>query len=288
MSLQIEAFHHADSFTFTYLVYHTKTHEALVIDPVLDFDYFSATISTDSLKQLVKRIQELGLKLDFILETHIHADHLSSAAELKEVFPNAKLGINSRIDKVREHFTPVFAIEKSETKNEFFDLLLSHGQKLPFAKTDIEVLHTPGHTPACTCFKIGSHLFTGDALFMPDSGTGRCDFPGGDAKLMYQSVKELVYSLPDDTQTYTGHDYRPGGRELKYQASIKQHKLENIHLKEQTTLEEYVNFRTERDSGLKVPKLLYPSIQFNMSPKPLKTYSKNQRLFLTIPVQINH
>ncbi|MEH0862490.1 MBL fold metallo-hydrolase [Halobacteriovorax sp. DPLXC-1] len=282
-NLKIETFFDELTYTLTYVVYDKETKDAVIIDPVLDYDQASSSISFESVEKVTNFIKDAGLKLHYVLETHAHADHLTGALKLKDFFPNVKVAINENIKIVQDVFGKHFNMLE-ELKLEDFDKFLHEDKPIHAGSIEISTIFTPGHTPACSSFVIGNNVFTGDALFMPDYGTGRCDFPGGDANALYDSVKNKLYALPDDTNVYTGHDYQPGGRELKYKSTIGENKKSNIHLKEDTTREEYVNFRTSRDKTLSAPKLLLPSIQVNIRGGHMPRPQANGVRYLKMPL----
>ena len=253
------------TFTLTYVVWDEATKDAIVIDPVLDYKMDDDSYSFESITKVKDFINNEKLNLHFIIETHAHADHLSASQILKQSFPDSKVAIGQEITVVQETFKKVFELDKSfPTDGSQFDKLVKDNDVLNAGSLEIKALHTPGHTPSCYSFLIEDSIFTGDALFMPDFGTGRCDFPEGDAETMYNSVQDKLYSLPDETRFYTGHDYQPGGRDLMFQSTIGESKKNNIQLKGNTSKEEFVKFRTTRDSSLDKPKLLIPSIKINI------------------------
>ncbi|MGK0368034.1 MAG: glyoxylase-like metal-dependent hydrolase (beta-lactamase superfamily II) [Thermoproteota archaeon] len=282
--IEIEEFFHKDTSTFTYLVYDPDTKDAIVIDSVLDFNSAQLEVSLISILKVHERITDLNLSLNYILDTHIHADHLSGGHELKKLHPKAKTAINSRVVEVQSCFKDLLDLEDFTPNSGQFDILLGHEQVISAGSFEIKTYHTPGHTPSCSCFHIGNYLFSGDSIFMPDFGTGRCDFPNGSAKSMYHSIKEIIYSLSDDTKIYVGHDYCPGGRELKFITSVLEQKEKNVQLTNQTSQAEYVDFRTNRDKQLNKPRLLYQAIQVNINGGKLPT--SNGKIFFKLPVEI--
>lgn len=284
MSAQVEAFFDKNTSTLTYVVYSPENLNAIIIDPVWDFDYASGELSLESANQLIHFVDQKKLNVKYILETHVHADHITGSQKLKCKFPNALIGINENIKLVQKTFKEVLNLKNVAEDGSQFDLLLKDNQVIDCEGFELKVLFTPGHTPACTSFLIEDNLFTGDAMFMPDSGTGRCDFPKGDAKALYHSIKDRIYSLPDETKIYVGHDYQPNGRELKYQSTVKEQKENNIQLTESTNEEDYVEFRTTRDATLNAPKLLLPSIQINMDGGMLPQAEDNGSRYLKIPI----
>lgn len=274
------------TWTLTYVVYDEETKDAIVIDPVWDYDPASSRMNTASVDDLVSFIRDHQLKVHYILETHAHADHFSGAQVLKERLPGAKVGIGSRIVDVQKIFQNVFNLDSDfETDGSQFDVLLEDGASLRAGSLALQVLHTPGHTPACSSYIIGESVFTGDALFMPDSGTGRCDFPLGSAEELYKSVHTKLYALPDHYQVYVGHDYMPGGRALSFVSTIGEEKRKNIQLTMETSKDQFVVFREARDKTLAAPRLLLPSVQVNIAAGCLPKPEINGTRYLKIPVR---
>lgn len=285
--MQIQEFYDESTFTLTYIVWDPATRDAVVIDPVLNYDSLSSRTSTESLDALELFVKQRRLQLLWALETHAHADHLSGAQQLQARL-GARLAIGQGITVVQKTFKALFdlpadfAVDGSQ-----FDKLLADGETLHAGSLTIEAMATPGHTPACLSFRIGNAVFTGDALFMDDYGTGRTDFPQGSALDLYHSVHERLYQLPDETRVFVGHDYRPGGRELRFETSIGQSKRENPQLNQQTLKEEFVEFRNARDANLKAPKLLYQSVQINVNAGRLPPLRENGQRYLQIPVNLS-
>lgn len=285
--MTIKHFYDEATNTLTYLVYDQNTKDAVVIDPVWDFDPPSGALTNTSNEILFKAIKDEGLTLHYILETHAHADHLSGSKLIKEKYPNAKLAIGENITKVQEVFKGVFNLEEGfKTDGSQFDELLKDGQTVKAGSLEFKVIFTPGHTPACASYLIEDAVFTGDALFMPDFGTGRCDFPAGSASDLYNSVHNKLYELPDETRVFTGHDYQPGGRELEFESTIGIEKQKNIQLKAETTEAEFIKFREERDKTLSAPKLLLPSIQVNIRAGHLPPEEDNGVSYLKLPLKV--
>lgn len=282
---QIKEFFDKNTYTLTYVVWDDKTNDAIVIDAVMDYDAASSKISEESAKAVMEYLYSKQLKLHFILETHAHADHLSGSQIIKREFPHAQVAIGEKIVKVQEIFKGFFGLsENFKTDGSQFDRLLKDGEEFSAGSIKVKTLFTAGHTPACVSYYIENNIFVGDALFMPDYGTGRCDFPAGSAVDLYHSVHDRLYELPEDTKVYTGHDYLPNGRPLKFMATIAEEKKENIQLKANTSLDEFVRFRMERDRLLTAPKLLLPSVQVNIDAGHLPEPEKNGKRYLRIPI----
>lgn len=283
--MQIKNFFDQTTNTMTYIVYDNSSKDAVIIDPVLNFDYASGKIFFESNQLVENFLKENNLIPLYIFETHVHADHMSGAHYLKQSFPQLKIAISNRITEVQNIFAKLYN-DPMPCDGREFDLLLSDGQVIQAGSLEFKVIATPGHTPACTSFLIGEHLFTGDTLFMPDFGTGRCDFPAGSAQDLYHSIHEILYKLPDNTQVYVGHDYGTGGREIKYQTSIGECKETSVQLKQSTTKEDFVQFRTSRDQTLNAPKLLLPSLQVNINAGKIPAAAENTTSYLKIPLSI--
>lgn len=282
--MKIQNFFDTDTSTLTYVVFDEATKDAVVIDPVLDFDPPSGRIEDRSAQLVIQFVKDHHLKIHFILETHAHADHLSSSQLLKQNFSGARIGINKRIKIVQEFFRGVFNLENFKADGSDFDFLIEDEKEFKAGSITIFPIPTPGHTPACTSFVIGNNVFTGDALFMPDYGTGRCDFPKGSASDLYASVMRL-YQLPDETQVFVGHDYQPNDRALQFQTTIGESKNTNIQLNSTTSREDYISFREARDKTLKAPRLLLPSLQVNIAAGHLPEREKNGVSYLKLPLK---
>ncbi len=285
--MKVKEFYDEPTFTLTYLVYDEGTKDAVVIDPVLDYEPFGSKVATKSAEEVISFIKDNNLKLHYILETHAHADHLTGAQYIKEKIPSATTAIHKNITLVQEAFKGLFNFgDDFDTTGKAFDKLLNDGEKLQAGSIEVDTIHTPGHTPACVSYLVNKEaVFTGDALFMPDFGTGRCDFPAGSAEDLYNSIHNKLYELPDDTKVYTGHDYQPGGRDLKFMSTIGEEKTSNIQLKAETTKEEFVEFRNNRDAGLMAPHLLLQSIQVNAQNGELPKPENNGMSYLKIPIR---
>jgi len=283
LETRIEAFFDDASNTVSYLVHETTTKAAAVIDPVLDFDQHSGHLATTSADKLLREIQIKGLDLQYILETHAHADHLSAGHYLR-ARTGAKLTIGSQITEVQKVFASIFEAEDVAPDGSAFDLLVDEGQALPFGNGNIEILHTPGHTPACVTYLIGDAAFVGDTLFMPDYGTARCDFPGGDAETLYGSIQKIL-TLPADTRIFTCHDYLPEGRtQYAWESDVEKQRTSNIHVHEGTTRDGFAQMRNARDEKLSAPKAIMPSLQVNIRGGTLPPAEKSGAVFLRLPV----
>lgn len=283
--MDIKAFFDSRTFTITYVVSDPVSKDAVVIDPVLDYDAASARTWTESADEVIRYLNDNELRLHLVLETHAHADHLSGSQRLKQACANVRVGMGARITEVQETFKGVFNLPASfPTDGSQFDLLLQDNEEISVGTLTIKTINTPGHTPACVSYLIGDALFTGDALFMPDQGAGRCDFPKGSAKDLYQSITERIYSLPDATRVFVGHDYQPGGRELAYETTVGAQKADNVVLPASRNEADFIAFREERDSSLNAPKLLFQSVQVNIDAGCLPEPQANEMRYLTIPI----
>ena len=280
----IRHFFDPDTYTLTYLVTDEATKDTVIIDPVLDFDPPSGKVKDKSLQTVLEHISTHHLHIRAILETHAHADHLSSSQILKQNFPDAILGIGEKIKVVQEVFKGHFNLPSLRTDGSQFDRLFKDFEDVSFGSLNMKALPTPGHTPACMSYVFADAVFVGDALFMPDYGTGRCDFPKGSAKDLYHSVAKTLYALPDETRVFVGHDYSPNGREMRYQTTIGESKKTNIQLTASTSEKDYVEFRTARDKTLNAPRLLLPSIQVNIAAGHLPEIEENGKSYLKLPL----
>lgn len=282
----IEAFFDETTNTVTYLVSDPETKAAAIIDSVLDYDPRSGKVTTSSADRILAAISAQGLTIDWILETHAHADHLSAAQYLK-AHTGANVGIGIYIDAVREIFDPVFNLEPGDKTRNEFDHYFRDGEHFKIGNLDVEVLATPGHTPACISYKIEDAVFVGDTLFMPDYGTARADFPGGDAQTLYNSIQRLL-ALPDTTRVYLCHDYKAPGRDhYVWETTIAEERLHNIHIHDGISADEFIAMRNKRDATLSAPTLLLPSIQINIHAGHLPRASDNGRRYLKIPLTID-
>ena len=282
MAAQVQPFFHADSNTWSYLVSDPGTKAALLIDPVLDYEPRAARIGTSAAQALLAEADAHGLDLRWVLETHAHADHLSAAAWLRGQRPGLRVGIGERIRAVQAHFGPVFELAPGECAA-CFDQLFADGDRLALGALQIEVLATPGHTPDGVSYLIGDALFVGDSLFLPDAGTGRCDFPGGSASALFRSIQRL-YALPDETRVFVGHDYGPNGRAPACESRIGEQKRGNLHAREGVDEAGFVAMREARDATLPLPALILPSLQVNLRAGELPAPQANGRRYLRLPL----
>ena len=283
---QVRAFFDPPTNTFTYLVRDPSSNVCAIIDSVLAFDYSNGRTDTRAADELVAHIREAGLQVQWILETHAHADHLSAAPYLQEQL-GGKIGIGEHIIKVQQIFGKVFnAGTEFARDGSQFDALFADGDTFSIGNLGVKVLHTPGHTPACLSYLIGDAVFVGDTLFMPDYGTARCDFPGGDSATLYQSVQKLL-ALPDETRMYLCHDYLPEGRShYVHETTVGEQRRRNIHIHEGVSEADFVVLRDARDATLSAPKLLIPSVQVNIRAGHLPEPEDNGQVYLKVPVNL--
>jgi glyoxylase-like metal-dependent hydrolase (beta-lactamase superfamily II) len=283
MNPKVEAFFDPRTFTLSYVVWDPETRDAVVIDPVLDYEPVGSHTFTESVDKVSRFVETQKLRVHWVLETHAHADHLSGSQLLRRWF-DAKVVIGEKITEVQQTFQRVFDLPESfPTDGSQFDRLVRDGETFRAGSLEIAVIATPGHTPACVTYRIGDSIFTGDVLFMEDYGTGRCDFPKGSAEAMYESVKKL-YTLPDDTRVFPGHDYPPEGRDVRWETSIGASKAKNPQLSAKTEKTEFVRARNQRDATLAAPKLLFQSVQVNVGAGRLPDAHGNGIRYLSIPV----
>ncbi|MET0535988.1 MAG: MBL fold metallo-hydrolase [Steroidobacter sp.] len=280
---RVESFHDPVTSTFTYVVYDRDGGRAAIIDPVLDFDLFSAHVSTVSADRVLAFLTERKLTADWILETHAHADHLTGAAYLKEK-TGAKVAISRGITKVQEHFRAVYGIEADvPADGSQFDRLLDDGEMLRIGGLQCHVMATPGHTDESLTYVVGDAAFVGDTVFAPDTGTARTDFPGGDARKLYRSIQKL-FGLPEQTRIFLCHDYPSTEREIRAETSLMDQMAQNIHLKRDTAEDSFVKLRTDRDVTLPVPKLIWPAMQVNIRAGNLPSPDRNGVRYFRLPV----
>lgn len=280
---EVRAFFHKATSTMTYLVADPVAKRAAIVDPALDYDPASGRTGTHSADAVIASVRERGWTLDWILETHAHADHLSAAQHVKRAL-GGKVAIGGGITAVQGTFVKVFGLEgEVAADGSQFDHLFRDGERFQVGGIGAEVLHTPGHTDDSVTYLIGDAAFIGDTLFMPDGGTARCDFPGGDARRLYRSIQRIL-ALPSATRLFMCHDYQPGGRELRYETTIAAQRVENLHLKGGTSEEEFVKMREARDATLGMPNLIVQSIQVNIRAGHLPEPDAQGRRYLKTPL----
>lgn len=283
--LHIEMFFDPDSSTFSYVVVDSASASAAIIDPVLNYDAAAGEVTTLDADKMLAYIAANKLSVQWILETHAHADHLSAADYLHRK-TGAPVAIGEGIKKVQHTFKLVFNLGDDEllAKGDYFHKLFADNECFNIGSLTAQVINTPGHTNDSVSYLIAGNLFVGDSLFMPDAGTARCDFPGGDAHILYRSIQR-IYQLPDETKIYMCHDYQPGGRELKYQTSVAEQKAQNIHVNAATAEQEFVQKREARDKTLAVPRLIYPAVQVNIRGGQLPKAEHNGVSYIKIPLK---
>ncbi|KKI18278.1 MULTISPECIES: MBL fold metallo-hydrolase [unclassified Sphingomonas] len=280
----IKAFFDEPTNTISYLVGHPATRIAAVIDPVLDFDLASGEVDSRSAERILAFADEDGWQIAIVLETHAHADHLSAAPFIK-AHTGAWIGIGAHIRDVQRIFRPVFAMTDLKIDGSDFDRLFDDGERFQIGDLAVEVLHVPGHTPADVAYLIGDAAFVGDTLFMPDYGTARADFPGGDARTLYRSIRRLL-SLPGETRLFLCHDYKaPGRDEYRWETTVDEQRRSSVHVHDAVSEDAFVAMREQRDAGLAVPRLLLPSIQVNIRAGRFHEAADNGVTYLRIPVK---
>ena len=282
---QIRAFFDEPTNTVTYLVWDELSKRGVAIDPVLDFDPAGGAVDDDSVNELLKAAEELGVTIEWVLETHIHADHLSGAPLIK-ARTGAKIAIGEHVRDVQNIFRPIFGAEDVKAGGGDFDRLFADGDLLEVGGLVVEVIHTPGHTPACVSYRIGDAVFVGDTLFMPDYGTARTDFPGGCARQLYRSIRRLL-ALPPETRLFMCHDYKaPGRDQFAWETTVAEERRTNKHVHDGIGEDEFVAMRQDRDKGLQTPRLLIPSIQVNMRAGRFPPAEASGVRYLRIPVKL--
>jgi glyoxylase-like metal-dependent hydrolase (beta-lactamase superfamily II) len=285
--LQVDSFFDEATSTFTHLVLDRETMQCALVDSVLDFDPKSGRTRTDSADRVIARVRELGATVQWLLETHVHADHLSAAPHLRNAL-GGQVAIGARITVVQQTFGRLFN-EGAEFARDGsqFDRLFEDGDRFSIGGVPARAMHTPGHTPACMTYVVGEGdeavAFVGDTLFMPDYGTARCDFPGGDAATLYRSIGRVL-GLPPTTRLYMCHDYRPGGRPLRHVCTVAEQRAGNVHVHDGVAEAEFVEMRTKRDATLEMPTLILPSVQVNMRAGCLPPPEDNGVRYLKIPL----
>lgn len=281
----IDAFFDEPTNTISYLVADPVSGEAAVIDPVLDFDLASGTADVRSAERIVATAAERGWRIAMVLETHAHADHLSAAPYIKAK-TGAAIGIGEHIRDVQKIFRPVFALDDLKTDGSDFDRLFADGERFKIGTLDVEVMHVPGHTPADVAYLVGDAAFVGDTLFMPDYGTARADFPGGNARQLYRSIRRVL-CLPEETRLFLCHDYiAPGRDDYRWETSVSEQRRASVHVHDGITEDEFVAMREARDATLAVPKLLLPAIQVNVRAGRFPEAEANGVRYLKIPIRV--
>jgi len=283
MQAQVKAFFDPATWTVSYVVFDAPGGHCALVDSVLDYDPKSGRTRTDSANQLIAFVREQNLTVDWILETHAHADHLSAAPYLRKHL-GGKIAIGGKITQVQNVFKGIFHLEPEfATNGSQFDHLFEDGDTFAIGTLQAQALSVPGHTPACMAYQVGDAVFVGDTLFMPDVGTARCDFPGGNAHTLYQSVRKLL-SLPAETRLFMCHDYPPEGREAQWECTVADQRARNIHVHDGVSEAEFVAMRTKRDAGLAMPVLILPSVQVNIRAGELPPPEANGVSYLKIPL----
>lgn len=283
MNPDVIHFFEQESCTFSYILKDPESSACAIIDSVLDFDYRSGTISYDSADKIISYINDHELEVIYILETHVHADHLSAAPYIQSIL-GGKIAISKQITEVQEIFGKTFNEGTEFSRNgSQFDRLLCDNELICIGKLEGKSIHTPGHTPACMTYIFGNAAFVGDTLFMPDAGTARADFPGGNARILFNSIQRVL-SLPDSTRLFICHDYQPNGRPLKFETSVLEQKKANIHAKENISEEDFVQLREKRDSTLSMPRLIFPSLQANIRAGNIPQEESNEISYFKVPI----
>ena len=282
MKPEVEGFFDEATNTISYIVKDPNSDACAIVDSVMDIDYAAGRITYDHADALIARVKERGLRLEWLIETHVHADHLSAAPYIQGKL-GGKIGIGSKIKVVQETFGKIFN-EGTEFQRDGsqFDRLFEDGDTYEIGGMTAHALYTPGHTPACMTHVVGDAAFVGDTLFMPDGGSARADFPGGDAGVLYDSIQRVL-ALPDETRLFMCHDYGPNGRDIQWETTVGDEKAHNIHVGHGTSREEFVRMRTERDKTLAMPKLIIPSLQVNMRAGEVPT-DESGRPMLKVPI----
>jgi len=279
---EVQAFFDDATNTITYIVKDPGSNSCAIVDSVMDIDYAAGRITFDHADEVIRQVEAQGLKLEWIIETHVHADHLSAAPYIQERL-GGKIGVGSRITVVQDVFGKVFN-EGTEFQRDGsqFDALFEEGDTYMVGGMECFTMYTPGHTPACMVHVMGDAAFVGDTLFMPDGGSARCDFPGGSAETLYDSIMKVL-ALPDEMRLFMCHDYGPNGRDIQWETTVGEEKEFNIHVGRGKTKEDFIKFRTERDAQLGMPKLIIPSLQVNMRAGEIPT-DKDGKPMLKVPV----
>ena len=281
--MNIETFFDERTSTLTYVVFDAATRDAVIIDPVLDYEPGGGKVWTESVEKVAAFVEGKQLRVHFVLETHAHADHLSGSQWLKSRF-GAKVAVSHRITEVQGVFREVFNWPGFPADGRQFDVLLADDQVVEAGALRVTAIPTPGHTPACMSFQVGDAVFTGDALFLDDVGVGRCDFPKGSADALYDSVTKRLFTLPDATRLFVGHDYPPAGRSWRAMTTVGAAKAGNVQLKAAHSKDDFVARRTARDRTLSAPRLLFPSLQVNIAAGALPPAEANGKRYLRTPL----
>jgi glyoxylase-like metal-dependent hydrolase (beta-lactamase superfamily II) len=280
----VQSFFDPDTFTATHVLWCAHTRAAAIVDSVLDYDPKSGRTSTASAARVLDFVRAQGLQVQWHLETHAHADHLSAAPWLKERL-GGRIGIGARIRDVQAVFRRLFNAPWIPADGSPFEALFEDGEVFELGRLQVRVMHTPGHTPACVTYLVGEHAFVGDTLFMPDYGTARCDFPGGDARTLYRSIRRVL-ELPPHTRLHLCHDYLPGGREARWETTVAEERAANVHVREGVSEDDFVAMRTARDRTLAMPVLMLPSVQVNVCAGQLPPPEGNGTRYLKIPLDV--
>ena len=283
MKPDVRAFFDPATWTLTYIVKDPNSSSCAIVDSVLDYEAASGRTKTESADQVIAMVESENLTVEWILETHVHADHLSAAPYLHNKL-GGKIGIGAHITDVQNIFGNLFNAEPEFRRDgSQFDHLFTDGDTFAIGGLTATAMHTPGHTPACMTYHIGDALFVGDTMFMPDFGTARCDFPGGDARVLYQSIQRLL-ALPPETRMFMCHDYMPNGREMQYETTVGEQKASNLHVHDGVSEDEFVAMRSAKDKTLSMPTLILPSVQVNMRAGELPPAEDNGVRYLKIPL----
>jgi glyoxylase-like metal-dependent hydrolase (beta-lactamase superfamily II) len=283
INYKIQNFFDKQTSTLSYVVYCNLTKKCAVIDSVLDFDYSSGSVDYLNADKIISYINKNELELEWLIETHVHADHLSASPYIQKRL-GGKIGISEKISDIQDIFGKTFnAGTEFQRDGSQFDKLFNNNDEYQIGKINCKVIHTPGHTPACTAHVIGNSIFVGDTLFMPDLGSARADFPGGDARELYRSIQKIL-SYPDETELFICHDYPPSTREVTCSTTVGEQKKKNIHVKTSISEDEFVKIRENRDKTLNMPKLIIPSIQVNMRAGNLPPPEDNGNVYIKVPI----
>ena len=283
INYKIQNFFDEQTSTLSYVVYCNLTKKCAVIDSVLDFDYSSGSVDYLNADKIISYINKNKLGLEWLIETHVHADHLSASPYIQKRL-GGKIGISEKISDIQDIFGKTFnAGTEFQRDGSQFDKLFREGDQYKIGRIQCKVIHTPGHTPACNAHVIGNSIFVGDTLFMPDLGSARADFPGGDARQLYKSIQKIL-SFPDETEILVCHDYPPSTREVKWSTTVGEQKKNNIHVKTSISEDEFVKIREERDKTLNMPKLIIPSIQVNMRAGHLPPPEDDGNIYIKVPI----